>query len=127
MSVGDENIAIRRDDDIRRPIESLRAVAGDSWLAERHQDSSIRTELEDLVAFAVFSVAIGHPHVSFLVHADAVRKHEHAGAEASQELARWIEFENGRQVRTGAAVSAAPLRDPYAIVRLDARRACYAS
>ena len=83
MSVGDENIAIRRDDDIRRPIESVRAVAGDSCLAERHQDSSIRTELEDLVAFAVFSVAIGHPHVSFFVHADAVGKHEHAGAEAS--------------------------------------------
>src|SRR5437764_11795016 len=86
MSVGDENIAIRRDDDIRRPIESLRAVAGDSWLAERHQHSSIRTELEDLVAFAVFSVAIGYPHVSFFVHADAVGKHEHAGAEASKSL-----------------------------------------
>ena len=88
MSVRDKNVAIRSDRDIGRLIESVRAVSGDSRLAEGHQDPAIGTEFEHLVAFAVFSLSISHPYVAFLVHADSVGKYEQAGPEASQQSAR---------------------------------------
>jgi len=52
------------------------AIAGDSRLTERHQDLSIRVELEDLLALSIFSLGVGCPHVSVPIHQDAVRDHE---------------------------------------------------
>ena len=83
MSVGDKNIAVGRDDDIGGRVESVLAVAGESRLAERQQYFSVTAKLEDLMSFAVFTQAIGHPHIAVLVHRDAVGKDEEARAEAS--------------------------------------------
>src|SRR5262245_5047884 len=84
MSVRDEDVAIGRGDDIRWLIESVRPVAGDSSLAERHQDLSARTELDDDVASPGRPLgrgagwdSVGHPDVSISVHIDAVREYEH--------------------------------------------------
>src|SRR5262249_8144136 len=114
--------AMRCDRDMGRLIESVRTVSGASRLAEGHKDPAIGTEFELLVALAVFSLSIGHPYVAFLVHADAVGKYEQARPEVSQQLARWVEFEDRRQVRIGAAVYTASLRNPYVIVGIDIDR-----
>src|SRR5207237_8929203 len=38
MAVGDEDVAVGRDDDVRRLIGEIRPRAGPAGLAERHQD-----------------------------------------------------------------------------------------
>src|ERR1700730_6671954 len=95
MSVRDKNVAVRCDRNSRRSIEGVWTVPGDSGLAERQQDFSVRTELKDLVALSMFAYVIrcgaasdpvGHPHVSVLVHKDAVRQHEHTHAKIFQKL-----------------------------------------
>lgn len=52
-------------------IESVRTLPGDSGLSERHQELSIRTELEDLVPLSVSSLGVGRPDVALLVHVEA--------------------------------------------------------
>ena len=80
MSVGDENVTVRSGCDSGRPVEGVRTVSCNSCLTEHQQDLSIRTELNDLVALAVFSLCVSHPHVAVLVDMHAVREHEHSRA-----------------------------------------------
>ena len=61
MPVRGEDVAIGSDRDGIRLIEGVRSVARDSRLAERHQDLSLRIELEDLVALSIFALAVGEP------------------------------------------------------------------
>src|SRR5215471_16387619 len=81
VSVADENVAIGRDQNGGRRVEGVRTVARRSGLAEREQNLAIRAEFEDLMAFAVFALSVGDPHVAVAVHKDSMWKHEHAGAE----------------------------------------------
>src|SRR5215510_3237745 len=104
VSVSDEDVAIRRSDDIGRLIESVRAVAGDTHLAECQQDFSFRTEFDDDLSLPGRGFSSGaqwncvsHPDVSLPVYMDAVRKYEHPFAEALHELPRRVEFEHDRQ------------------------------
>jgi hypothetical protein len=69
-----------------------------------HEESSVR-KLKDLMPLAVFSLAVGHPHVAVLVREDAVREHKHARAKTFQQLAGGVEFEDGREVRIRAEFS----------------------
>src|SRR5437773_2158278 len=50
MSVGDENIAVRRNQDIGRPIERLFGLRSHAGSTEREQQFALGTELEHLVA-----------------------------------------------------------------------------
>jgi hypothetical protein len=121
VSVPDEDIAIRRDQDSGRLIECVRAISGDSSLAERHQDLAVRTELENLVTLSVSvrilpvgSFSVRHPNVSFPVHMDPMRTDEHPGTKALHQLSRRIKLQNGRHVRPHAILRTTSLKDPDA-------------
>ena len=81
-------------------LNSSGPLPGVSGLAERHQHLAVGAELEHLVAFAVAAEAVGHPHVAVAVDVQAVREQQQAGAEALQQLAGRIEFEDRVEVRT---------------------------
>ncbi len=119
MSIGDENIAIRSGDDSRGPIEGVRAVSCNSCLTEGQQDLSIRAEFDNLVALAVFSLCVSHPHVAVFVDMHAVREHEHSCAKRFHRLAGPIKLEYRRKVRTGAGALAASLKNPDVAVAID--------
>src|SRR6266571_3993334 len=123
VSVRDKDVAVRSGDDVRRPVEGVRTVPGDSGLAEGQQDLSVGAELDDLVTFSVFSIRVRDPHIAATVHMDAVRKHEHPRAKGLEDLARWLQLDHGRYVRTGAGVRAAPLEDPDVAAAIDIDRA----
>ena len=94
MPVADENVSVRRDYNIGRPIERVGAFLGNAGLTQRHQYLSFRAELEDLLAFSVLVLRVGHPDVAVTVYRHAVRLHEHPCAEAFNELSRRVKFEN---------------------------------
>src|SRR6266851_6520091 len=119
MSVADENVAIRSDGHRRRPIESVRTVAGHSRLAKRHQHLSIRAELEDLVALSVASLGVSYPNAPIPIHEDTVRNHEQSCAEALHQLAGRVEFEDGRFGTARASVSSASLSHPDVAVAIQ--------
>ena len=86
VAVGDEDVAVRSDQDVGRLIERIGTVAGDSRLAQRHQDLAIGAELEHLVTLHSPGIAVGHPHVALPVHMNAVRADEHPRAKALHNL-----------------------------------------
>src|SRR6266699_2210878 len=96
MSVADENIAVRRNHDVGRSVEHIRPLAGDASLSERHQDFSIRAELEDLMTLAIFPLCIGDPYITVWCHGHAVGVREHVRAKTLEQLARAIKLEDGR-------------------------------
>src|SRR5439155_6207844 len=98
MAIGDEDFALRRDQDIGRLIERVRTVASDSRFAERHQELSIRAELEHLLTPSIFPGPVSHPDVSFPVDVDPVRIDEQSCAKTLHELARRIKLEDGREM-----------------------------
>src|SRR6267378_7826125 len=118
MPVADEDVAIRSDGHGGRPIKSVWAIAGDSRLTERHQDLSIRVELEDLLALSILSLGVSCPHVPVPIHQNAVRDHEHLRAEALHELAGMIKFEDRRFGPARAGVSSASLSHPDVTVAI---------
>src|SRR5580700_1659500 len=63
MPVGDEDVAVGCDDDGGRRIEGIGGLARHAGLAERHQNLSIRTELENLMPLPAFALPVGHPNV----------------------------------------------------------------
>src|SRR5262249_18197405 len=53
MTIGDEGVAVRRDDDVARTGKRLAGFLRDTGLAERQQQFAIRAELEDLTTLAI--------------------------------------------------------------------------
>jgi hypothetical protein len=98
VPVGDEDVAVGRDDDVGRPAERVGPLGVDARSSERHQDLALGAELEHLMSLAVFALRVGHPDVSFPVDRHAVRLHEHIGPEAAHELPGRIELEQRRLV-----------------------------
>src|SRR5262249_50320384 len=82
VTVSHEYVAVRPDEYIGRPIEHLRAVPGDTSLAECHQDTPRRTDFEDLLPLAIFRLAVSDPDVVVRVDEQAVGIDKHAHAEA---------------------------------------------
>src|ERR1043165_8752929 len=118
VAVADEDVAVRRDQDGRRHVERVRAIAG---LAERHQELPLGAELEHLMPLAVplrilavRALAIAHPDVPVAVDMDAMWANEHAGAETPDDVARLVELQNRGDVRFGTVVSTAPFEHPDA-------------
>src|SRR5208282_2457895 len=114
MPVSDEDRAVRRDGDGGGPVEIAGCVTGHAWLAERHQHLAVGAELDHDVALAVLAVCIGDIDVALLVNGNTVRKCEHSGAKALDQLAAGVEFEHWRQVGV-EAVPAAALKGPNAL------------
>jgi hypothetical protein len=132
MSIGHENVTVRRRHHIVRLVQELPGtVSSHAGRSERQQDLALRTELDHLVALAVSvpvpavgAFGVGHPDVAIPVHMDAVRKEEHPRTEALDELASVVEFQDDRQVRAGAAVRTASLSNPDGpAVAIDVNRA----
>src|SRR5262245_45714718 len=91
VPVCNEDVAVGRSDDIRRLIECVLALAGDSRFAQRQQDLSFRAKLYDEVALAcgpgrcggcTWRNAVGDPDISLPVDVYSVRKGEHSFAKA---------------------------------------------
>src|SRR5258707_13192281 len=61
VTVGDENVAIGRDQRCGGGIEFVRTAARDATLAERQQQLTVRAELEALVALAFLTEPVVHP------------------------------------------------------------------
>ena len=97
MAIGDEDVAVARDGDPGRPIEEAWGVTRHSRMAQCHQNLAGGAEFDDHMALAIQAVGIGNPHIALMVDRDSVRKHEHACAEARQQLAGWIEVQDRRQ------------------------------
>ena len=115
VTVGHEDVAVRRDEHVGRLVERVGTVAGDARLAERHQHLAVRTELVDDLALVVRRIAravIGHPDVAVLVDVKTVREVEQPGAELPEQLARGVEVQNRIELRSDAGVGAAAVVGP---------------
>ena len=125
MPVGDEDVAVRRDQNIGRRIEGVGTVARHTSLAQRHQDLAVGTELVDLMTLGALAPAVGDPHIAIPVDVEAVGKDKHPGAEAFRHVTGWIDLEDWRHVRAVAARAAAALEHPDALavaIDIDADR-----
>ena len=102
VSVGDEDVAVRRDDDGGRRVEVSGPLPGDAGLAERQQQLAVGAELEHLWPLPSLAEAVGHPDVAVAVDVNAVREQQHSGAEALHQLAGRIELEDRVELRAVA-------------------------
>src|SRR5262249_41750931 len=104
MTVGHENVAIGRDDDVGGLIERVRAGAADAGLAERHQYLPIRVELEDLIPLAAFGARIGHPEITLAVERRPMWEVEQSFSPGLEELAVRVVLQNRWLAATDARV-----------------------
>src|SRR5207244_3197747 len=51
VSIGDEDVAVRSDRSLGRLVEFIEIRSGNTRLAERHQESSVRAELQTCCPF----------------------------------------------------------------------------
>src|SRR5262249_36885771 len=84
MPVSHEDISVGSDDHVRRLIESIGTVSGNSGLAQGQQYLAFRAELDDLMPLTISSLRIGDPNVSLLLHEDTVREDEQTLTETLQ-------------------------------------------
>src|SRR5215510_15996806 len=119
MPVRNEDVSIRRSDDVAGPIEGVGSVAGNPCLTERHQHLSFRAEFEYLVTLAIFAGRVGRPDVAVAVDMETVRLIEHSLAKHLQDLARRIELNDRCDVRALAGASPAPLKRPDIAIAVD--------
>ena len=119
MPIANEDVAVRSDRHTGRPVERVWSISGDSRLAKRQQNLSVRAELEDLLTFSVGALRVRDPQVPILIHVHAVRNHEHPRAEALYEFSRRIKFEDGRIRLSHAGIPAAPFCHPHVAVPIE--------
>src|SRR5262245_21773141 len=112
MAFGDEDVAIRRKSDSRRPVEDIRPRAALARLAQGHQDSSVGRHCKDLIALAFSCVAVNRPDIAFRIGLHRVREHEQTGAEILQRLSLGGQFPYWRFVRTQTAFVLTTIHDP---------------
>src|SRR5436190_1556658 len=126
MSVRHEYVAVRGNRDIARPIECIRSGAGNARLAEGEQHFSLWTELNYDVTLAVFAFRVGDVYIAVAVEAEPVRKNEHPGAEAPEQLAGLIKCKNRIELRIVAACAATTFENPYRAIAIHIDCACRA-
>ena len=113
VTVGDEDVAGRRHDDVARRGEVVRAASLDTGRSERQQHLAGRTELDDdvpaLVALrnAVGRHRVGHPDVAFAIDVEPVRPDEQAAAEGLRDLPVGSELHDRIGLRIAALVAEA--------------------
>src|SRR5204863_2450777 len=82
MTIGNVEVAVWRDRQIRRFVEEIWRGSSNARSAERHENLSARRVLEDLIALHVLNHAsVDNPHVVVLVENDPVREDELAATE----------------------------------------------
>jgi hypothetical protein len=124
VRLGDEDVAVRRGDDIVRFGQVVRRIAGHAWRTEPHQHLALGAELVDRVPFPLRvgkflelrgggGARVGHPDVAFAVNVHAVWKDEHVRPEAGDDVALRIHLHDGINLGTRTGVCAATLGDPY--------------
>ena len=115
MTVGHEDIAVRRDDNVGWAIEGVGPCAQHSWLAERQQDLAVRIELDHLVPFAWCrrGAVVSDPDVALAIDVHAVRDGKQSRSERLHQTALCVKLENRRDRRVGARVAAAAICEPY--------------
>src|SRR5678816_2876780 len=96
MTVGDEDVAIRPDEDVRGLIEEVRTGATDTRLAERHQYFALRVELEDLVPLAVLAARVGHPEVALAIDRCTMWEDEHPLPPRGEDLSVRVVLDDRR-------------------------------
>src|SRR5438132_2133659 len=112
MTFGDEDVAIPRKGDSRRPVEDIGTLAALARLAQSHQDLPVRRQFEDLITLAFLRVAVDRPDIAFRVWFHRVWKEEHTGAEILQRLSIGRQFPYRRFVRTQTALVLAAVHHP---------------
>src|SRR5262249_6502598 len=116
VAIGNEDVAVRRRDDVGRGVELVWAVAGHARLAERHQHLSVLVELDGRISLLVLAATpVGDPNVVVLVDIKAVREVEHLRAERLHDIAVRVIFGERCDVRTLAAVAATAVEYPHAL------------
>ena len=118
MSFGYENVTVGSHYHIGWFIEQSWLSARNTGFAERHQNLSIRAELEHLGSFSVFELGIGHPQIPLRVQSGTMRKHEHPFAPAFEKSSGLIELQDRRLTSSGARVCITSMNDvDTAVVR----------
>src|SRR6267142_6008331 len=112
MAFGDEDVAIPRKGDSRRPVENIGTLAALARLAPSYQDLSVRRQFEDLIALACFRVTVDCPDIAFPVGFHCVWEEEHTVAEILQHLSVGRQFPYRRFVRTRTALVLAAVHHP---------------
>src|SRR5439155_23663455 len=96
VAVGDEDGAVGRNENVGGLIEKIRAAAGYTGFAERHEHYAVGTELGDGVSLAAAAARVGDPEIAVAIDAGAVREVEHPRAPGLEQLAVLIELQNRR-------------------------------
>ncbi len=123
MRLGDEDAAVGSNQDVVRLGELRRRIARLTGRAERHQEFSLRAELQHRVALALgvgellqfgfgCRARIDDPHVALAIDIHAVRPEDLSRAEALHDLAVGIELDDGIDVRARAHIGAAAIAGP---------------
>ena len=102
MAIGDDDVAVRRHCACGRRDERVPAGLRDASLTQRQEQFAVRAELEELIAPAGLRrivserAAVAGPQVAILVHAEAMRLHEHSLPEGLDCLAGGIQLDDWR-------------------------------
>ena len=121
VSVQDVDLAAGCDHNLRWPVEAVELVAPHPRDAERHEDLTLRAELEDLLPFPCIRSrlrasprrAVGDPDVAFVIDEEAVGPCKNSASEVRHDVSIEIELEDGIQLRIDATVGAAAVQHPH--------------
>src|SRR5262245_47375225 len=121
MTVGDEDVAVGRFDDVRWRVERIGSAAGDAGLSEREDYLAISVVLNDRLPLADHSGIvlldsgaghrIGHPHAAVLSDVQTMRPNHRPRTPALDVLPGLVDLDDGILVRRGAFASAASRED----------------
>src|SRR5215471_8532630 len=117
MSVGDEDIAVRRYDHIGGRVEMGGVLAGLARCAESHQHLAVGRKLHNGMAclLVLVSAPVGDPDVVVLIDEQAMGDVGHSGREARHHVSGGIVLVERRDLGALAAGGAAAVIDPHAL------------
>ena len=127
MTVGDEDVAVRRDEHVGRLVEAVGARRRHALPAERHQHRAVGAELEDLLSHLAVAARIGDPQVAVAIDGGAVREEEQPGAKGPEQPAGLVVYEDRRLGPALAGIVGTPVHDVNRAVgrRLEAVTAAH--
>src|SRR5207249_10329430 len=102
----------------RRLVDFIEIRSGNTRLAARHQESTVRAELQDLLPFSPSRAVVGDPYIAVSIHGDFMRTDDHTPANALQQLSGRVKLKNWIKRRICTRSSARP-RSAASINRPD--------